>query len=524
MRQMDLKAAVAEICQTIRQRKRRGRPSPFCFMVGAGISHPPLPLASEILAECRAEAQEYGRSTPPQPNASQLDAYSHWFEQAHPQPEDRQRYLRRLMENAVISRANFRLAHLLIEGAVSNLVLTANFDDLLSRALTLFGRRHIVCDHPGALQRIDLLENRDVQIIHLHGSYWFYDCCNLGEEISARAQKSLETSFTMNSSLDHVLRHHSPIVVGYGGWVGDVFMDVLKRRLAAPLGTRLYWFFYKRDDAESLPEWLKRDANFVAVVPDLPVQSALSNPEVPGEETRKSGSVKAIPITETAPEPVLDAAAVFDALVAALELKAPRLTSDPLGFFAEQLRSALLGEQQDPATDVYAIHNVIQRVEESRRRESQIAKPTEAEALLEDVRNAVRTADNRGAIQIARSIPLSELTPASLQELRSMLAEAARLLGDNWSDQLLGYDVAVACGDALGLAGKDPGSDVAIAEALSRKGVILGNLNRGEEALGVYDEVVKRFGEASEAALREQVANARRARENLARVWPKPSE
>jgi hypothetical protein len=71
------------------------------------------------------------------------------------------------MENAVISRANFRLAHLLIEGAISNLVLTANFDDLLSRALTLFGCGHIVCDHPGALQRIDFEDNRDVQIIHL---------------------------------------------------------------------------------------------------------------------------------------------------------------------------------------------------------------------------------------------------------------------------------------------------------------------------------------------------------------------
>jgi hypothetical protein len=59
------------------------------------------------------------------------------------------------MEKAVISRANFRLAHLLLESTVTNLVLTSNFDDFLTRALDLFGHRPIVCDHPKTLERID---------------------------------------------------------------------------------------------------------------------------------------------------------------------------------------------------------------------------------------------------------------------------------------------------------------------------------------------------------------------------------
>ncbi len=45
--------------------------------------------------------------------------------------------------------------------------------------------------------------------------------------------------------------------------------------------------------------------------------------------------------------------------------------------------------------------------------------------------------------------------------------------------------------------------------ALFNKGVRLGQLGRGEEGIRVYEEVVNRFGEATEAALRAQVARAR---------------
>ena len=47
-----------------------------------------------------------------------------------------------------------------------------------------------------------------------------------------------------------------------------------------------------------------------------------------------------------------------------------------------------------------------------------------------------------------------------------------------------------------------------VAKALVNKGITLGQLQRSEEAIAVYNEVVKRYGEASEAALREQVAQA----------------
>jgi hypothetical protein len=46
--------------------------------------------------------------------------------------------------------------------------------------------------------------------------------------------------------------------------------------------------------------------------------------------------------------------------------------------------------------------------------------------------------------------------------------------------------------------------------AMFNVGVLLGQLGRSEEAAGVYDQLVARFGDATEPALREQVAAALR--------------
>ncbi len=47
-----------------------------------------------------------------------------------------------------------------------------------------------------------------------------------------------------------------------------------------------------------------------------------------------------------------------------------------------------------------------------------------------------------------------------------------------------------------------------VAKALFGKGVRLGQLNRSEEAIDVYDDLVKRYGDDQTPALREQMANA----------------
>ncbi len=51
-------------------------------------------------------------------------------------------------------------------------------------------------------------------------------------------------------------------------------------------------------------------------------------------------------------------------------------------------------------------------------------------------------------------------------------------------------------------------ADAGHAGALFNVGALLGQLERSEEAIGVYDEVVARFADAPEPALRERVAMA----------------
>ncbi|MGH8614479.1 MAG: tetratricopeptide repeat protein [Gammaproteobacteria bacterium] len=86
---------------------------------------------------------------------------------------------------------------------------------------------------------------------------------------------------------------------------------------------------------------------------------------------------------------------------------------------------------------------------------------------------------------------------------------AAVGLSDNSQEEMDGYDLVVAIGDVLLKRDRDnPALRERMAEALVNKGFRLGALNRSEEAVTVYDEVVQRFGEATEPAVREQVAKA----------------
>ncbi len=121
MPELNIDAAISEIRQACDG--SFGLQSPFFLIVGAGISSPPLPLASAIEAECMSIAQKYGRSTEP-PGSNPIDTYSHWFDKAYPHAQQRQKYLQDKMHGQQISPATFRLAHLLLNGSIGNLVVT----------------------------------------------------------------------------------------------------------------------------------------------------------------------------------------------------------------------------------------------------------------------------------------------------------------------------------------------------------------------------------------------------------------
>ena len=516
---IDLESAVNHIhhaCEDL-----NGEGSPFFFLIGAGISHPPIPLASDIIEHCRVTAEKYGRINNPLKTQS-MDKYSHWFQQAYPQPIQRQRYLRNLIEKKAISAANFRLAHLMLEKTITNIVITTNFDDFLSQALTLFGEKPIVCDHPNTVERIDT-EQKDIQVIHVHGTHWFYDCCNLQGEIEGRSHASGDTSLTMPSLLDKILSRHSPLVVGYSGWENDVIMTALKRRLQNTLPYNLYWFCYRREDVNTLPDWLKyhQQVFFVAAPEKESKTQTVDELNVEGKNVEKPTKEA---ITEDLKsfsekkedESTLSAQKVFDKLIQKFELKAPELTRDPVGFYAKHLRRSLLLDNPEKGdSDIYSIESVIERIEQAKKIEEKKLKKSKQKEKgmnhheIENLRNAIRRSQYHDAIELATAIDINELSQPQLHELMDTMWSVSTELYDDFDEELASYDLVIKIGDNLS---REKNDDlillVQIAKALVNKGITLGKLNRNEEAISVYEEVIKRFGESTETALQKQVANA----------------
>ena len=504
---IDLEIAVNHIQHAIEDVKEDV--SPFFFLVGAGISHPPIPLASDIIEHCKVTAGKYDRIKPPLEKKS-IDKYSHWFQQAYPQSIQRQKYLRNLIEGKAISAANFRLAHLMLEETITKIVVTTNFDDFLSQALTLFGKQHIVCDHPNTVERIDT-EQKDIQIIHVHGTHWFYDCCNLQGEIEGRSQPSGHTTLTMAALLDRILSRHSPLVIGYSGWEGDVIMNALKRRLQNPLPYNLYWFCYRRDDVDTLPDWLKYHPQVYFVGPPAKESRRQNVDELneQGKSAKKpmkealSGDVKGFSGKKD-DKSTLPAHKVFDMLIQKFELNAPELTEDPLGFYAEYLRRTLLHDNPEKVeSDIYFIGSVIDRIEQAKEKERMINNK------VEELRDTIRRSQYREAIKLATVIEESELYSQQLSEILNAMWSAATELNDNSVEELSSYDLIIKIADTL-LEKKidDPTLPEQISKALVNKGFTLGELNRNEDAISAYDEVVRRFGDSTETAIQEKVAAA----------------
>jgi len=482
-------------------------------MVGAGISYPSVPLARDIVESCKEKARGYDRTEEPKEKNS-IGVYSHWFQTAYAEPDQRQEYLRGIIEGKPITHANFRLAHLLLNNTISNLVMTTNFDDFLSRALTLFGKSHVVCDHPQTVGRINHAKPM-VQIVHLHGSYSFYDCCNLRGELKTRADHAEDTTSTMASLLDLILWNRSPLVLGYSGWDGDVFMQALKRRLARPLGTNIYWFCHRRSVVESLPEQVRYHANVWFVVPSkehtAPPDPArgtdIAESLLPSERSAENLSVK------KDDESVLTAQTVLDTLILDFKVESPELTLDPLGFFARSLLDALpQSESTDAGPDIYTLKNTIERVTRAKQKEDQERTETRikpATSKLERVRDALRRADYREAVKQATQIETAGLSTKDMEELVDAMWSSANGLGDGSHEELAAYDLIVLVGTKLSsLTSDNFVMSQKVAQAFNNKAFRLDALKQGDEAVALYNEVIGRYGESSNALLQEQVARA----------------
>ena len=96
--------------------------------------------------------------------------------------------------------------------------------------------------------------------------------------------------------------------------------------------------------------------------------------------------------------------------------------------------------------------------------------------------------------------------PTLRERVAMALFNAGFTLGmlDRSEEEIAVYDDLV---ERFGAAG-EPALRERVARALVNKGFRLGTLDRSEEAIAVYDDLVERFGAAGEPALREEVAQA----------------
>ena len=510
---LPLETAAARIRETVREsRKPRAThgSAPYFFVCGAGISVPSVPLSWAIQKECRDRAESLGLASGKAPS-DPAGQYSFWLEQAYPDADQRRAYFRDKILGRPLTDANLRLAHLLAASAVSRCLVTPNFDDFASRALGLFGRPHVVCDHPATTARIDL-DGEDPQIIHVHGTYWFYDLINTDDEIDGRA-KGMRGGPGMGELLGELLARRVPLVVGYAGWEGDVIMSALKRRLKTSLRNQLYWFCFSRESVDALPAWVRDHPNVCFVVPE------------PGDRQ--------------------PAEQVFDALLGALRVDAPALTRDPLGFFADRLRQSA-PERAPGSPDPYFFDEVVARVERAAALVG-AQRTSDARARIESVRDAVRRGRYDLAARRARALELRGLERGRVEELLDALWPACAHAGVDPKEDARVYEAFLQVVDArptarvrrgrlasvligrvaaLHRAGHPRKARRALEDARTRlasdlaemprarqrlllfDGRIHAKAGRDERALEVYDAIRSEFGRSRDRRVREGVIRA----------------
>lgn len=505
--------------------------APFFFMVGSGISVPSVKMVSEIQNDCMIEAERLNRKVE-HPSSDAQTAYSQWFEAAYPHRLQRRRYLEGIIQDQPITYANFRLAHLLQENAITNVVATSNFDELLEQSLNILGQPYVVADTSRTVDRVDP-EEQSVQVIHIHGSYRFYDLQNTENEIDRQSRLAQDTPITMAALLDKIMAFQVPIVIGYGGWAKDVFMSALYRRLLTPLPYNMYWFCYERSSTDNLPLWLKNHPDVYFVYPSIKATPS------DNQQTAQSNEV----------QERLEAKDVFLEFEQMLGLT-NQLIADPLKHFSAQLTKLSPAAADDKAEDVnLTLHNVVDRINRAVESESRINQHFNA------ARQASESNDLPKVIEEAKMLTINELTSHELTELMGFLpknvsvtsidlrhqqAEIGKIFIECYStaitkkylitlamkqhvanmmnfngNVLLDLDKQYAKSiefydQAISVFGNEPDAYIAttLVHVHNNKGIALRLDNQFEPAITMHDFVISKYGTTSENAMQLAVIRA----------------
>lgn len=163
------------------------------------------------------------------------DEYSLLFELVCDQPSQRRVYIEKCLKNAHPSWEYVYLTNL-IKNDYFDVVLTTNFDDLISEACFLYSEelRPIVCAHDSAISGIRVRSKRP-KIIKLHGDFLYDNIKNTVREL-----ETLEEN--MKRKIMQFAQEYGLVVVGYSGRDRSV-MDVLEMLVRSEeyLKQGIYW-------------------------------------------------------------------------------------------------------------------------------------------------------------------------------------------------------------------------------------------------------------------------------------------
>ncbi len=372
---------------------------PYFFIVGAGISVPEIPSSKDIINHCKKKIKDIDSiSYEEYEMASQafindpMKYYSSWIEYAYPNRIDRSNLFKQLNEKAKISSANLILAQILNSNKFANTVFTPNFDDKLKSALDLMGNKKSFSAENAMDNLVINNHTKDIQIIHLHGTYNFYDCANLESEINDIASQS--DMMSSNRLLSTFLYDQAPIIVGYSGWENDVIMTCLQERLSRPTPLQYFWICYNQESYDNLPNWLKNSNSMIFVVPQADDDKGFESCE-DDRDSFLNNNVK--------PQ-IIDATKFFKRIVSAFSIETPLIFLDPYSYYSKEISDTLPKNE-----DVLHLCHWAQRLKLLKNNE------TNFEKLLQEIEEYFNLKDYAKAQKTLSKINKLTLTKANIE-------------------------------------------------------------------------------------------------------------
>ena len=225
--------------------RAQGVPS-YALLLGAGASvSSGVKTAEEMIADWRLDLyrraqthQSFQAWLEDQPWHGRIDEYGRLFEVMHDLPSQRRMVVEDILKSAQPSWGYVYLANLLEHGYF-NVVLTTNFDDLLTEACYRYtdSTRPLVAAHDSAIRNLRVTSARP-KIIKLHGDFLYDDIKNTPSET-----KVLEDN--IKDKLRQFANEYGLVIIGYGGRDASV-MNALEELLSSedtfPNG--IYWCTY----------------------------------------------------------------------------------------------------------------------------------------------------------------------------------------------------------------------------------------------------------------------------------------